>query len=98
MIIVSGIATLKPGAAKSLKDKMTAMITASRAERGCIDYRYGFDVLAPDQIVVLEYWDSWAALAAHFQMPHMAIWREALSGVILSRDIKAIEAGEAKDI
>lgn len=98
MIIVSGTATVKPGTATALKDAMTTMITASRAERGCIDYRYGIDVLNPDQIVVLEYWDSWAALEAHFKMPHMAEWREALSGAILSRDIKASEAGETKDL
>ena len=96
MIIVSGTATFKDGALNEIRDEMEAMITASRAESGCIDYRYGLDTLNSNEMVVLEYWDDWAALEAHFNTPHMVKWREALAGVVISRDIKACEAGPVK--
>ena len=98
MIIVSGTATMKPGAFKSLHDAMEKMIAASRAEPGCIIYHYGIDTLDPDQVVVVEYWESWAALEAHFKTAHMAVWRKALEGNILSFDVKACEVGEMKEI
>lgn len=58
MIIVTGSATFKPGAAAELGAEMEAMISASRIEPGCIDYRYGIDVLNPNEIVVLEFWEN----------------------------------------
>ncbi|MEL7487756.1 MAG: putative quinol monooxygenase, partial [Pseudomonadota bacterium] len=89
-------ATFKDGALEALRPAMEAMIAASRAEPGCIDYRYGLDVSAPNEMVVVEYWEDWAALEAHFETPHMADWRAALAGVVVSRDIKACEAGPVK--
>jgi len=98
MIVVSGKAKFKPGAIVGLRDIMQATITETRKEVGCIDYSYGVDVLDPDAIVVVEYWESWAALEKHFTQPHMAEWVAALSkaGVVL-RDIKFIEAGEERE-
>ncbi len=98
MIIVSGKAKFKPGAIVGLRDIMQTTITKTRKEDGCIDYSYGVDVLDPDAIVVVEYWESWAALEKHFTQPHMAEWVAALgkAGVVM-RDIKFIEAGEERE-
>jgi quinol monooxygenase YgiN len=54
---------------------MARVITASRAEPGCIAYAYAEDVLEPGLLRVNEAWESRAALAAHFATPHMAQWR-----------------------
>ena len=96
MIIVSGTAKVKPGAVEKVRDVMEAAIRATREEEGCVDYRYGIDVLDPETIVVLEYWESAAALEAHFKEPHMATWLAALNEAgVVSQDIKAYEvAGE----
>ena len=51
---------------------MKAMVEASRAEDGCLDYTYAEDVAEPGRI---EVWRDLAALDAHFQTPHMAEWR-----------------------
>ena len=97
MIIVSGKATISPGAIDKVRDVMEATIRATREEAGCIDYYYGVDVLDPNTIVVVEYWESWAALEAHFTTPHIAEWIKALGEAgVVAREIKFIEAGEER--
>jgi quinol monooxygenase YgiN len=54
---------------------MLAMLAASRAEEGCLEYAYAEDVADPGLIRVFEVWRDQAALDAHFQTPHMAEWR-----------------------
>jgi len=99
MIIVSGKVKVEPGAIDKARDVMEATIKATRAENGCIDYSYGVDVLDPDEIIVLEYWEDWAALEKHFTQPHMAAWVKALGEAgVISRDIKFIEAGEERKL
>ncbi len=96
MIIVSGKAKVKPGAVDAVREVMEKAILATREEAGCIDYSYGLDVLDPDTIIVLEYWESAEALEAHFKQPHMAEWMGALGKAgVISQDIKAFDvAGE----
>lgn len=59
----------------AFRPHMLAMIAASRVEDGCIAYSYAEDVAEPGLIRVFEAWRDQAALDAHFQTPHMAIWR-----------------------
>lgn len=93
MIIVSGTATVAPGAIEKARGAMARVIAATRAEKGCLYYSYGLDVMKPDTIIILEYWESWAALEAHFTQPHMAEWIKTLGEIgVLSRDIRACEA------
>lgn len=42
-----------------------------RAEEGCIEYELHPVVDDPDAFVILEWWESADALAAHHQTPHM---------------------------
>ena len=98
MIIVSGKAQVKPGAIDAVRDAMERVINATRAEAGCIDYSYGVDVLDPNTIIILEYWENEAALQRHFTQPHMAEWMKTLGEAgVISQDIRAFEiAGERK--
>ena len=98
MIIVTGHARMKPGALHALRPEMEAMITASRAEKGCIGYSYGVDTMDPDRMLVLEYWRDEAALTAHFAEPHMTVWRKALAGHVLEVDVKFGDADAMKPI
>lgn len=54
---------------------MNDMISASRAERGCLEYSYAADVLDAELIHVKELWTDRAALDAHFQSEHLRAWR-----------------------
>ncbi len=99
MIIVSGTAKVEPGALDKVRAVMEATILETRKEEGCIYYSYGVDVIDSDTIVVLEYWENWAALEKHFAQPHMAVWIKTLGEAgVVSRDIRFIEAGEERNI
>ena len=76
-LIVAGTIRVPPENLAGLKPHMVAMMAASRAEDGCGAYSYAEDVAEPGLIHVFEIWRDDAALAAHFQTPHMARWRAA---------------------
>jgi len=79
MILVAGTLQVPAQAVQSLRAAMLAMMTASRAEPGCITYAYGLDLTEPGLIWVSESWASQEALDDHIKMPHMATWRAALA-------------------
>ncbi len=100
MIIVEGYVRMEnAGDFEKVRTAAEAQIAASRAEGGCIDYTYALDVLDPQIMRVLERWESWAALEAHFKEPHMATWRAALADVkFLDRSLRAHEVAETRDL
>lgn len=74
-LIVAGTVRIPPENVERFRPAMAAMMIASRAEDGCLDYGYAEDVAEPGLIHVFERWRDQAALEAHFQTPHMADWR-----------------------
>ncbi len=74
-LIIAGTVRAPPENMAALRPHMDAMLTASRAEDGCIAYSYAVDVQDPGLIRVFEAWRDQAAIDAHFQAPHMAAWR-----------------------
>jgi len=76
-VTIAGTFRVPPQNLAAFKPHMAAMLTASRAEDGCLVYSYAEDVLEPGLIRVFEAWRDQAALDAHFQTPHMARWRAA---------------------
>ena len=77
MLIVAGTVRVPPQNFEGLRPHMAAMLTASRAEDGCLDYGYAEDVIEAGLVHVFERWRDRAALDAHFRTPHMAAWRAA---------------------
>ena len=76
-LIVAGTVRVPPDRLEAFKPHMQAMLEASRAEDGCLEYSYAQDVAEPGLIRVFEVWRDQAAIDAHFQTPHMAAWRAA---------------------
>ena len=76
-LIVAGTVRVPPESLDSLRPHMKQMMTASRAEDGCLQYGYAEDIAEPGLIHVFEIWRDEVALAAHFQTEHMARWRAA---------------------
>ena len=74
-IVIAGTVRIPSENLAAFRPHMQAMLDASRAEDGCLEYSYAQDVLDPGLIRVFEAWRDQAALDAHFQAPHMAIWR-----------------------
>ncbi|MFU7527960.1 putative quinol monooxygenase [Qipengyuania sp. ASV99] len=81
MLIVLAEAVLGEGALDAARTVMATMVAASRAEEGCISYAYAQDVLDPAKLHIVEKWTDDAALAFHFQTPHMAAFQQALAGL-----------------
>lgn len=75
MLLIIGTIRIPPAMLPDAYAAMAAMITASRAEDGCIGYHYAEDVLDAGLIHVGESWRDQAALDAHFASPHIAAWR-----------------------
>ncbi len=99
MIIVHGKLKLAPGGVEKVRPEMAAVLAATRAEDGCLQYSYGVDVDDPDTILILERWESLDHLQAHGKQPHLAVWTKSLLDVgIVGRELKATEAGETRDL
>jgi quinol monooxygenase YgiN len=99
MIVVLGFMKAAPGEADRLHDAMTAMMTESEKEEGCI--RYVFSCMAgdPDSLVLTEIWRDQEALDAHFHTPHMAAFNAAVAGAKLSDvSVKQYEIASVKTL
>ena len=99
MILVVGTIRCPPENLEALKPSMAAVVAASRAEDGCIEYAYGADMLDPGLIRVSEVWRDRAALEAHFKQPHMDPWRAARAELgVGERNLKLYQANDPEPI
>jgi quinol monooxygenase YgiN len=99
MLVIAGTVRVPPEALPRFLPKMLAMLSASRAEDGCIEYSYAEDVAEPGLIRVFEAWRDQAAIEAHFQTPHMAEWRAAWPAFGVSdRRLFAYEVAQQRPI
>ena len=93
MIVIEGTVRLPVANIDMARPAMLAMVSASRAEEGCIDYAYAFDLVDPGLVRVTERWESRAALEAHFKTSHMAKWRQSFPALgITDRSLRLYEA------
>ncbi len=81
MVIVEGWVRMAPDVLAKFEPAAVKMITASRAEAGCIDYAYARDLLDPGVLRIAEKWRDQAALDVHFATPHMAEFLVVLGSV-----------------
>ena len=95
MLLIIGTVRLPPGTLEQARPAMQRMISASRAEPGCLEYSYAQDVLDPGLIHVCEIWSDRGALEAHFKSGHIAEWRASWAELgIGDRKLTLYEAGE----
>jgi len=95
VIVVIGSFRIPPNMVEVVRPAMDAMITASRAEEGCIEYAYALDVLDEGLVRVSEKWRDRAALEAHFRTAHIAEWRAQVSALAVSeRNLTAHETDD----
>jgi quinol monooxygenase YgiN len=100
MIHVIAIITAKPGRRDAVLEAFRANMPAVHAEAGCIEYAPATDAeglggiqtkLGPDAFVVIEKWESLAALKAHAAAPHMAAYAAKTRDLVASRVIHVLE-------
>jgi len=97
MLLIIGTFRLAPERFSEARPVMERMITASRAEPGCLHYAYSADLLEPGLMRVMEVWRDQPSLDAHFASAHIAEWRSAWPALgIGQRDLVLYETGEAR--
>ena len=99
MVHVLAIITAKPGRRDEILTAFRANVPAVRAEDGCIEYGAAIDAegvgslqtpFGDDTFVVVEKWQSLAALKAHAAAPHMAAYGAKTKDMIASRVIHVL--------
>ena len=81
MIFVTGEIVVDEGALQTVREALHSMEQETRKEPGCLAYAFSVDVNDPGMLRVFERWESMDALQAHFGMPHLATFREAIASV-----------------
>ena len=84
MLLVYGSARFHADDIDAMREAAHDMVSKSRDEEGCIAYSYAFDLFDPTLMHIVEKWDDRAALARHFEMPHMKTWRATLATLRIS--------------
>ena len=79
MIVVNGIFEMQDGAVSAVQPALAKIEAACKDEAGCHDYTFSVELNNPDVLRLTEKWDDIDALRAHFQQPHMADMRNAMS-------------------
>ena len=81
MLIVAGEVVGEEGAVERVRDALRSMEEATRKEPGCLTYAFSVDINDPGMIRIFERWESMEALQAHFAMPHMKTFSEAIGRI-----------------
>ena len=98
-VVILGTVRLPPENLDQARPVMAAMVAASRAEDGCVEYAYAEDVLEPGLIRVSEVWAGQAALDRHAASDHIKAWRAEWSRLGLhDRRLVAYEAGASRPL
>ena len=82
MIVIAGSVAARPERREEAIRVARTMAAATRAEAGCVTYRFSADLDDPNTLLIFEEWESEEALARHFQTPHVAAFRQALPGLL----------------
>jgi quinol monooxygenase YgiN len=82
MIIVSGVVPIRPEMREAAVQAALEMARATAAEQGCLVYRFYADLEDPCLWRIYEEWETAEALAAHFETPHMALFRQQLPALV----------------
>ncbi|WP_408589158.1 putative quinol monooxygenase [Novosphingobium sp.] len=96
MIIVMGSFRLPPEQVEAARPLAEKVVTATRAEDGCIEYAYAQDLFDPGLFRISEKWRDRAALDAHFRTDHMKVWAAERAELLTlsDRNIRIFETDE----
>jgi quinol monooxygenase YgiN len=101
MIHVIATVEVAEGRRDAFLAEFRKVMPAVRAEAGCVEYGPAVDVasghaaqgpLREDVVVILEKWESLAALQAHFTAPHMAEYRTRVRDLVRRVTLQVLQA------
>ena len=101
MINVVATISLKPGTRAEFLKIFNANVPAVLAEDGCVEYVPTVDVDSgleaqrkdEDSVVVIEKWETLAALHAHLEAPHMLEFRRNAGEMMEGVSLKVLQQG-----
>lgn len=91
MIIVTGTMQVASDAIDRFAEAAQAVTRVTLLEPGCHLYAFHQSLDDPTLFRVYEEWEDTASLKAHGASDHIAAFRNAIGGIVLSREIKMIE-------
>jgi quinol monooxygenase YgiN len=100
MIHVIATIEVQPGQRDAFLVEFQRIVPLVRAEAGCIDYAPCVDVVSglsmqgpprANVAVILEKWESLAALKAHTQAPHMAEYRVRIKDLVVGVQLQILQ-------
>jgi quinol monooxygenase YgiN len=100
--VIHVIATIevKPGQRDAFLAEFHRIVPLVHAEAGCLEYGPSVDVasglsmqspLRESVVVIIEKWESLAALKAHTQAPHMAEYRVRVKDLVVSVELQILQ-------
>jgi quinol monooxygenase YgiN len=101
MIYVLASVSVKEGKRAEFLDIFKANVANVLEEKGCIEYRPTVDLatdippqeLDPNQVTIIEKWDSLDDLKNHLSAPHMLTYRELVSDLVVKVSLKVLQDG-----
>ena len=99
MIHVIATLEVEPGKRAEVLAEFMKIVPLVRAEAGCLEYTPAIDAdtgmgmqhkIGPDSLMVIERWESLAALQAHDVAPHMQAYRGKVKQHIRGREIRVL--------
>ena len=98
MVVVIAAIELREGKRSTFVDEFRKVVPLVRAEDGCIEYMPTLDVDTdipvqvsdPNQVTIVERWESLDALKAHLAAPHMTAYRERVSEMVVSLTVRVL--------
>ena len=99
MIHVIATVELNPGTRDKFLAEFSKLIPDVRAETGCIEYGPTIDAdtdiaiqykVGPDRVVVIEKWETVAALKAHGVAPHMQAYRAKVKDYVKGMELRVL--------
>src|SRR5438270_518071 len=100
MIHVIATIELNPGTREAFLAEFRRLTPLVRAEAGCLEYGAAVDYPTPipvqqlagaDTVVVVEKWESVAALEAHLKAPHMADYRPRVKDFVRAVRLQVLQ-------
>ena len=97
MIIVTGRAITTSGSHARMLEISTEHCARSRAEPGCLAHNVHIDCEDERRLVFVEYWESMAALMAHFAVPESRAFVEEMAKLSATPlEMRLFEATETR--
>jgi quinol monooxygenase YgiN len=98
-IVVLVSLTLHPEDADTFQERAMAMMAATRAEAGCLEYTFSRAIDNPQRFLITECWQDTASLEAHFATAHMLEFRQSVRALrIEGRQAKRYAIASSQDL